>query len=76
MGSLDPEHRNGIKAKPSLPLQDQKDLWEFLAIYDSLIEEIERDGLNKDNGKRLYDVFGAMSKLLGDTYGKMHQVNN
>ena len=58
----------------SLPLKDQKDLRELLALYDSLNQE--RDGLNKDNGQRLYDVYDAMSKLLGNVYCKIPQVNN
>ena len=58
----------------SLPLKDQKNLGQLLALYDSLNQE--RDGLNKDNAQRLYDVYDAMSKLLGNVYGKMPQVNN
>jgi hypothetical protein len=60
----------------SLPLKDQKDLRELLALYDSLNLEIQRDGLNKDNAQRLYDVYDAMSNLLGDEWKKMPQVNN
>ncbi len=62
MDSLSPEH--------------QKELRELLALYDNLIEEIEREGLDQDNGKRLYDVYDAMTKLLGESYGDLPQVNN
>ncbi len=60
----------------SLSLEHQKELRELLALYDNLIEEIERDGLDKDNGKRLHDVYDTMTKLLGESYGDLPQVNN
>lgn len=60
----------------SLPLKDQKDLRKLLALYDNLTQEIEKEGLNPDNGKLLYDVYDAMSKLLGDALRGMLEVNN
>ena len=60
----------------SLPLKDQKDLRELLTLYDNLTQEIEKDGLNPNNGKLLYDAYDAMSKLLGDAWSKMPEVNN
>ena len=59
----------------SLTLKDQKDLGEPLELNDRLNLEIERDGLNKDNPQRLYDVYDAVSKLLVDTLKKLPQVN-
>ena len=60
----------------SLPLKDQKDLRELLALYDNLTQEIEKEGLNPDNAKLLSDVYDAMSKLLGDVWNGMPEVNN
>lgn len=48
----------------SLPLEDQLQLHELLALYNSLTKEIETDGLKKYNAQKLYDVYNAMSKLL------------
>ncbi len=60
----------------SLPLKDQKELRELLTLYDNLTQEIEKEGLNPNNAKLLYDVYDAMSKLLGDDWSKMPEVNN
>lgn len=60
----------------SLPLKDQKDLRELLVEYDNLILEIEKEGLDPNNAKLLYDIYDAMTKLLGDAWSKMPEVNN
>ena len=44
----------------SLPLKDQKDLRELLVEYDNLILEIEKEGLDPNNAKLLYDVYDVM----------------
>ena len=56
--------------------QHQLELRGLLSLYDNLIEEIEKDGLNKDNGQRLYDVYDAMSKVLGEAWKEIPEVNN
>lgn len=60
----------------SLPEKDQIVLRELLQEYDRLILEIEEEGLNPDNAKLLYDVYDAMSKLLGDAWSKMPEMYN
>ena len=60
----------------TLPEKDQIVLRELLQKYDRLILEIEEEGLNPDNAKLLYDVYDAMSKLLGDAWSKMPEVNS
>jgi len=42
----------------------------------NIIEEIDREGIDKEKAQRLYNIYDAMSKLLGEAWRGMPEVNN
>ena len=60
----------------SLSLQHQLELRELLAFYDNIMEEIDEVGMDKEKAQRLYNIYDAMSKVLGEAWKEIPELNN
>lgn len=59
----------------SLSHKHPMELRELVALYESIMEEIDRDGIDKEKAQRLYNICDAMSKVLGEASKQIPELN-